>query len=219
MGLDISAYSHLRFHSEEVPEEWDYDRFVYVYEVDGFDRLDGKSSGLYEQTELVHVWWHEEHGTHAIPDTEVKSIEGRIAALRAGSKAECPGDLAVLAANPPVTESHGFRAGSYSGYNWWREQLCQLALGVPPSEVWEDPDAHAGKPFLEMINFSDAEGAIGPVTSAKLAKDFAINEARLVTLAEQRIADPDEREYFTTLLSDWRHAFELAAKDGFVIFH
>jgi hypothetical protein len=68
-----------------------------------------------------------------------------------------------------------FRAGSYSGYNHWREQLCAAALGVHPKEVWEDPASFDGRPFVELINFADNEGAIGPKTSAKLLADFQRN--------------------------------------------
>src|SRR5262245_9726177 len=43
----------------------------------------------------------------------------------------------------PRTEQHSFRAGPYSGYNWWREQLCRFALGVKPGSVWSQPKRFA----------------------------------------------------------------------------
>ncbi len=221
MGLDISAYSHLRFVTANVPDDREpTDDEVHLYKVDdGFDRMDGHPAGLYAKTHDVHLWWHEEHGTHAIPASEIAELEARIVMLRHGTKAECPGDLAVLAEDRPITAYHGFRAGSYSGYNWWREQLSKLALRVAPSSVWKTPKKFAAKPFFELINFSDAEGVIGSTTSAKLARDFADHEVKLAKLADTKIKDADERGYFLESYGDWRRAFELAARGGFVIFH
>ena len=118
-------------------------------------------------------------------------------------------------------DSFGFRAGSYSGYNWWRDQLAALA-GYPltahigghrggelmhAASVWNDPRPG---PFVELINFSDAEGVIGPRTSAKLAKDFAAFQAK---------ADAHPDDYFRAKYADWRKAFEMAADGGAVDFH
>src|SRR6185503_149712 len=69
-------------------------------------------------------------------------------------------------------EDFHFRAGSYSGYNHWRTKLCRFAFGLEPQDIWTNPERYAGKPFFELIHFSDAEGAIGPETAAKLARDF-----------------------------------------------
>ena len=33
-----------------------------------------------------------------------------------------------------------FRAGSYSGYNEFREHLSRMTLGVMPQTVWDAPD-------------------------------------------------------------------------------
>jgi hypothetical protein len=126
----------------------------------------------------------------------------------------CPGDLAVLEPDKPTTETHGFRAGSYGGYNTWRERLCRFALDVEPNDVWTDPKAFAGQAFVELINFSDAERSIGPVTSAKLAADFAAHykrvAARAITLGDEEVDFIDRYEH-------WRRAFELASADGFVV--
>lgn len=64
-------------------------------------------------------------------------------------------------------------SSSYSGYGYFREQIAIRALGVEPEAVWSDEGGqYKGKPFYEIIDFADNEGAIGPVTCAKLAKDF-----------------------------------------------
>lgn len=113
----------------------------------------------------------------------------------------------------------GFCAGSYGGYNNWREDLAKLA-GYPALEcerhgVAGRHDAGAweadGGLFHELIHFSDCEGTIGPVTSAKLAKDFADFQDR---------ADAFGDDYWRDKYAEWRKAFETAAKEnGAVSFH
>lgn len=108
----------------------------------------------------------------------------------------------------------------YSTYNRWREELAKLA-GYPsaPLErwgrteqshaaaVWDDPKPG---PFVELINFSDCEGCIGPTACAKLAKDFADFQAK---------ADEHTDEIFRKGYASWRKGFELAADGGCVRFH
>ena len=116
------------------------------------------------------------------------------------------------------TEEHDFRAGGYGGYNAWREELAKLA-GYPATPhtrylVTEDRhDAGAWEategPFWELINFSDCEGVIGPVVSAKLAKDFEEFDERAKVIGD----------YFYDRYLDWKLAFELAADGGAVVFH
>jgi hypothetical protein len=103
-----------------------------------------------------------------------------------------------------------FRAGSYSGYNQWRDMLSRVMLDVPAETVWANPSAYQEAPFYPLINFSDAEGVIGPKTSAVLAHDFA-------RFADKAATVPDDwwREKYAL----WRQAFELAADAGFVMFH
>lgn len=116
-------------------------------------------------------------------------------------------------------ESHHFRAGSYSGYNFWRDKLAEMA-GYPQSSyeqygkewpsyaatVWQNPKPG---PFMELINFSDCEGIIGPDTSAKIAKDFAEFQSK---------ADAHTDDHFRRLYAEWRKAFEMAADGGAVEF-
>lgn len=114
-------------------------------------------------------------------------------------------------------DSFHFRAGSYGGYNQWREQLAKMA-GYPPTEH----EGYSGKetlcsaacwngatgPFSELINFSDCEGVIGADVSKKLAKDFAQFQTRAAAL------DP----YFMEMYAMWKKAFEMAADGGAVNF-
>lgn len=116
-------------------------------------------------------------------------------------------------------ESFGFRAGSYGGYNSWRDSLAELAGYQPaPYTIYgntaqrHDAGAWAAEsgPFWELINFSDCEGIIGAAVSAKLAADFA-------TFQEKANAHADE--WFRAKYADWRKAFEMAADGGAVHFH
>lgn len=96
------------------------------------------------------------------------------------------------------TETHGFRAGSYGGYNVWRANLQEQF----------NPDRHPDGPFYELIWFADSEGTIGPEAARDLLADF------------QELADPDVVPAgWPNRFSDWTRAFELAAADGLVRFH
>lgn len=124
-----------------------------------------------------------------------------------------------------AAEDFHFRAGSYSGYSVWRDQLAALA-GYPAtkfaaanpysanypfaSSAWHMPDETQSLPFYEMINFSDCEGLIGPKTSAKLAADFEAFAARAASHFD---------EYGMQKYREWMKAFALASNHGAVQFH
>lgn len=122
-----------------------------------------------------------------------------------------------------AAEEFGFRAGSYGGYNNWREWLAKVA-GYPLTEY---RDAYRGVrqlhaaacwqgaqgPFSELIDFSDAEGTIGPGVAAKLAKDFAEWEERA------KAADDSSDGWYFEVYKEWRKAMEMAADGGAVAFH
>lgn len=116
--------------------------------------------------------------------------------------------------------THSFRAGGYSGYNAWRNQLAKLAgyaatlhsdkAGTEPTPrhditAWRS----TGGPFFELINFSDCEGVIGPTVSAKLSADFEAFHAQA-----EALGDAD----FLEVYAEFRHAFALAANAGAVEF-
>jgi len=105
----------------------------------------------------------------------------------------------------------GFRAGSYSGYNRWRRLLSKSVLGADADEVWENPRRFDGKPFVELIDFADNEGCIGPIISAKLAKDF---QGQRNAFAK---ADGVE-EYDLSLYDNWAKAFVTVAGTGIILF-
>lgn len=103
--------------------------------------------------------------------------------------------------------SVGFRAGSYGGYNVWRDNLAILVGHESAKAVWDDPKPG---PFAELINFSDAEGTIGAAVSKKLAADFAEWQSK---------ADAHADEWFRDRYRKWREAFELASLGGAVCFY
>jgi hypothetical protein len=108
-----------------------------------------------------------------------------------------------------VGETFGFRAGSYSGYNEWRDLLAKL-VGTTAKRMWARPSHFVGTPFLELISFSDCEGLMGPKTCAKLAKDFEDMAARAAAHAD---------DYWRESYGHWRKAFTMAAAEGAVQFH
>lgn len=117
----------------------------------------------------------------------------------------------------------GFPCGPYSRYNAWRATLARM-VGIDSIERWwKAPDA---RPFAELLDFSDCEGIIGPVVSAKLARDFAEQQQAAEQFAAEldKGLEPWQRaeitgEYFLEKYALWRQAFEAAAKGGYVHFH
>ena len=63
-----------------------------------------------------------------------------------------------------------------------------------------------------MIDFADNEGCIGPVVSAKLAKDF--HEHRGAFAIGINVG-----EFDLALYDSWTEAFQTVAGNGFVLFH
>jgi len=108
-----------------------------------------------------------------------------------------------------------FRAGSYSGYNAWRAWLSETVLGVQPEAVWAEPSRYAGRPFVELIDFSDCDGTIGPEVSDKLARDFRKHRAKV----ERSLTESDESQWNMQKYDEWAAAFALAARMGAVQFH
>lgn len=106
-------------------------------------------------------------------------------------------------------DSMGFRAGSYSWYNYWRNELSKMMLNVEASDVWNNPDRYKEMPFYELINFSDCEGVLGTQVCRDLAEDF---ETYL------SIAVMHTDEWFVDKYNNWLEAFKFA-ENGYVDFH
>jgi hypothetical protein len=136
-----------------------------------------------------------------------------------------------------------FRAGSYSGHSAFRQHICNV-LELGDFRVWispKGPDTHG--PFEEFLNFSDCEGAIGPVVSKKLAVDFVEWEERAREYAlelnvkglmsqgwpQEKAREKAEEQgleiggysgggHFWETYQNWKKAFA-DASNGFVAFH
>lgn len=104
---------------------------------------------------------------------------------------------------------YSFRAGSYGHYNVWRRNLAKIAgyheEGIECDEAAWNCDFG---PFLELIYFSDCEGAINSKVSAKLLSDFKLYEEQA----------SKEGEYFYEKYKCFMEAFEIASENGVVIF-
>ena len=126
-------------------------------------------------------------------------------------------------------EDFSHRAGSYSGYNEWRRLLARAALGMSDEEVWNTIDSgvsYSEVPFGELINFSDADGVIGPIASQKLYNDFVKYEEpimkkldRFYLKFEDYEIDGETYDWFKFKYKDWKEAFRIASNNGAVIFH
>jgi hypothetical protein len=114
-------------------------------------------------------------------------------------------------------KSGSFYVGSYKSYGAWREALAKFAgYAVDTPAAGPIRMMHAAAcwngatgPFSELINFSDCDGALGPVVCAKLYGDFSMY---LFKAIKEDLA-------FFTLYEQFMTAFFVASKDnGFVRF-
>lgn len=121
----------------------------------------------------------------------------------------------------------GFGTGDYSTYSKFRSLLSYVALGVKPRVVWDEFSDFKGKPFVELIKMSDYDGAIGPLTSKKLAEDFSSLQDSIEQKLRETIEKRDLQDFFEeqdiswwlSRYAKWLEAFTIASDSGFVIFH
>lgn len=113
-----------------------------------------------------------------------------------------------------ATGHWSFRAGGYGSYNDWRKILCDLVHKIDIEDLWklwyEDPEFMERHPFIELICFSDCEGAIGTDICRKLYQDFAEYQEIL------REYSPDGRWLY--IYEEFMGAFEHGQNSGFVKF-
>lgn len=118
------------------------------------------------------------------------------------------------------SEKHWFSAGSYTGYNVFRDVLSTAFHGVEAGAIFKDPERYVDAPFFELINFADNEGTIGPDAAADLLKDFDDGRSRWADYLVERYADkPWDSKYYLEKYEDWAHACRLAADRGLIDFH
>jgi hypothetical protein len=176
MGLDITAYSNLKHLGRHVKDP---------------ALNEGESGG-------VDDWcYYDNHVSAFAYDSFPQSFRGLpVVGERTGA------DYRFIDAGcfevTDATETHAFRAGSYSGYSRWRQNLQDQF----------NPDRAPGGPFFELIWFADNEGSIGPDAARDLLADFREHEARYQPFYEQG-----------DTYGDWVRACDLAASGGLIHFH
>ncbi len=115
--------------------------------------------------------------------------------------------------------------GDWESLEQWAELLSYAVHGTRPETFWGD-EAQQGQAFAEVIAFATMQGyeVIGPLTSRKLAADFAAYEGEIEGKLRQVIARRDLNRWFNesdisawlVWYQDWKKAFELASDGGFV---
>ena len=117
------------------------------------------------------------------------------------------------------SETHSFRAGSYSGYSAWRDWLGKTFLEENADSIWKNYEEMEKDhlPFIELINFSDCEGTIGPNVSMKLYEDFYRYSSEITKIRKIDSAGSDI-SWYTEQYDNWMRAFFLGAQKGAVIF-
>lgn len=127
-------------------------------------------------------------------------------------------EVGIYSSTSESTEHH-FRAGSYSTYNGFRRDLSLAIFGVRVENIWKNVEAYEGRPFFEMIEFSDCEGIIGPVVSKKLYEDFKTHRSNMIKYCLDNFID-DEYTYEYTMgtYDNFTTAFKIAKDQGIVQF-
>jgi hypothetical protein len=189
MGLDIIAYRQLK---PEPPKKTDEEA-----DEEGED---------YSQIRIhLQTWeWTNKH------------FPGRTEGLNPGTYARNPGNDPSRPWIGNLEFEFHFRAGSYSGYNHWRNSLAQMASYNSQDDVRDGilNGTITRGPFLELIYFADNEGYIGPVVAAKLAKDFE----EWHDLASKWSANFDHENHWMQTYDNFHTAFRYAADGGAVEF-
>jgi hypothetical protein len=97
-------------------------------------------------------------------------------------------------------------SSSYSGHSVARAKLAEMVGFVADWVAWSVPETG---PFVELINFTDCDGVIGPELCAKLAKDFQ----------EHRQTALEIGGTFYKWYEAYRKGFKFASDGGAVRFH
>jgi hypothetical protein len=151
----------------------------------------------YEQHHEAYSYDEFPHALMGLPD--IRRSESVAQFITAGCFAETA-----------ETESHGFRAGSYSGYGAWRRDLADRF-----NPYRENGQPSPEGPFYELIWFADNEGTIAQLAAVNLLAAFRQHEVEY----RAAHADAGQGDWFVAKYADWMRACELAADDGLIDFH
>lgn len=181
--MGLYIYAYTRLTPVDLPEGWSVTSYGDVHDADD-DYID-------------------DHHTF---DTEMTEAEwpGRTEGIVHGQVYYAPQDSGMW-----------FQVGAYSAYGDWRNKLANVIGYEVADDVWENYGEEEGKdlPFYELINFSDCDGLIGPVVSAKLADDFETFDELAFACSES-----GAWEDWYELYKKWKTAFKVAADRGAVVF-
>jgi hypothetical protein len=149
MGVDVTAYSHLRLVEPPCP----------------------RPNGWCEDEEADHIQAFA-YADHA------RSYEG----LASPEDERTISGIAFIGfrcyARTDATQAVQVLSMAYGSYNRWRAMLCRAFMLAEPEDVWRDLDQYAANPFIDLVNFADNEGCIGPVSAARLRAGFTATGAR-----------------------------------------
>lgn len=125
----------------------------------------------------------------------------------------------------------GFRAGSYSGYSWFRDTLKSLAeMAYKENKELQERYEGGYEAFESLIYFSDCEGYLGPFTSTDLFNAFRDFEKPIIQdiikMAKYGVRrelydrfKKEDLDWFVEKYRDWKTAFEKTKGEGIVLFH
>jgi hypothetical protein len=114
---------------------------------------------------------------------------------------------------------------TYSGWNVFRESLSEFQGIEDIREVWAELKAGKRSPdsviLHDIINFTDCDGAVGPKSVKRLAREFAYHKAAYLDWLEtdDAVSDRHTAEWFRNSYLALTEGFaEVAEGGGFVVF-
>jgi hypothetical protein len=103
--------------------------------------------------------------------------------------------------------------------------LLALAIGFEHiGDIWKLGPYNEDIPFIELLDFSDADGNLGPTVSNKLYNDFEGMQDRVYEFIDNMMfgvipgnkLNMTEVRDFKIVYEDWKLAFEIARDSGMV---
>jgi len=116
-------------------------------------------------------------------------------------------------------DEFNFSVGPYSTYNKLRNLICLAIHDIKVESVWDNAGKYSNAALWDLLNFSDCEGVIDSVTSARILKDLIDNRTDFINYIKK---DTDIGEmdviHYTELYDNFIKCFTLGADGGVVIY-
>lgn len=103
-----------------------------------------------------------------------------------------------------------FGAATYDEYCEFKNHLAKITGFASAEELWKTSGPIF---FMELINFSNCEGTIGPIISRKLYHDFKDNYDR----AEEYFVKLEDGKKFWIHYQNWCKALSVARNNGAIL--